>query len=108
MVPSRHRHSGGIATGEDVLEVVESGVAVLTLNLPDRLNAMSGPMLDALLAALTRLAEDPEVGVVVLTGAGRGFCAGGDVKAMAAGAEFGGTTRREKAQGLWSRRDGSR
>ena len=108
MVPSRHRHSGGIATGEDVLEVVESGVAVLTLNRPDRLNAMSGPMLDALLAALPRLAEDPEVGVVVLTGAGRGFCAGGDVKAMAEGREFGGTTLEEKAQALRSRMDVSR
>src|SRR5437867_10510047 len=108
MVPSRHRHSGGIAMSEDVLEVVESGVAVLTLNRPDRLDAMSGPMLDALLAALTRLAEDPEVGVVVLTGAGRGFCAGGDVKAMAEGREFGGTTLEEKAQALRSRMDVSR
>src|SRR6266852_4855804 len=87
-VPSRHQHSGGIAMSEDVLEVVADGVAVLTLNRPDRLNAMSGPMLDALLAALPRLAEDPEVGVVVLTGAGRGFCAGGDVKAMAEGREL--------------------
>ena len=41
---------------KDVLEVVADGVAVLTLNRPDRLNAMSGPMLDALLAALPRLA----------------------------------------------------
>src|SRR3989441_11417798 len=64
---------------------------------------MSGPMLDALLAALPRLAEDPEVGVVVLTGAGRGFCAGGDVKAMAEGREFGGTTLEEKAQALRAR-----
>jgi len=93
---------------EDVLEVVEDGVAVLTLNRPDRLNAMSGPMLDALLAALPRLAEDPQVGVVVLTGAGRGFCAGGDVKAMAEGREFGGTTLEEKAQALRSRMEVSR
>jgi len=71
---------------EDVLETVKDGVAVLTLNRPERLNAMSGPMLDTLLEALPRLAEDPGVGVVVLTGAGRGFCAGGDVKAMAEGA----------------------
>ena len=93
---------------EDVLEVVEDGVAVLTLNRPDRLNAMSGPMLDALLAALPRLAEDPQVGVVVLTGAGRGFCAGGDVKAMAEGREFGGTTLEEKAQALRARMEVSR
>src|SRR2546426_12560675 len=108
MVPSRHRHSGGIAMSKDVLEVVADGVAVLTLNRPDRLNAMSGPMLDALLAALPRLAEDPEVGVVVLTGAGRGFCAGGDVKAMAEGRGVGGTPPAEEAQALRSRMDVSR
>ena len=54
----------------DLIENVKDGVAVLTLNRPDRLNAMSRPMLDALLEALPRLAEDPAVGVVVLTGAG--------------------------------------
>src|SRR5215831_1118419 len=67
----------------DLLETIKDGVAVLTMNRPDRLNALSGPMLDAMLEALHRLAEDNEVGAVVLTGAGRGFCAGGDVKAMA-------------------------
>src|SRR6059036_4260002 len=108
MVPSRHRHSGGIAMSKDVLEVVKDGVAVLTLNRPDRLNAMSGPMLDAMLEALPRLADDSDVGVVVLTGAGRGFCAGGDVKAMAEGREFGGTTLEEKAQALRSRMEVSR
>jgi len=94
--------------GQDLLEVVKDGVAVLTLNRPDRLNAMSGPMLDAMLEALPRLADDPEVGVVVLTGAGRGFCAGGDVKAMAEGREFGGTTLEEKAQALRSQMEASR
>src|SRR5262249_48647961 len=108
MVPSRHRHSGRIAMAEDVLETVKDGVAKLTLNRPDRLNAMSGPMLDTLLEALPRLAEDPAVGVVVLSGAGRGFCAGGDVKAMAEGREFGGTTLEEKAQALRSRMEVSR
>ena len=92
----------------DLIENVKDGVAVLTLNRPDRLNAMSRPMLDALLEALPRLAEDPEVGVVVLTGAGRGFCAGGDVKAMAEGNELGGQTMEEKAQALRSRMETSR
>jgi len=92
----------------DLIEQVKDGVAVLTLNRPDRLNAMSRPMLDALLEALPRLAEDPEVGVVVLTGAGRGFCAGGDVKAMAEGTELGGQTMEEKAQALRSRMETSR
>ncbi len=92
----------------DLLEVVKDGVAVLTLNRPERLNAMSRPMLDALLEALPRLAEDPAVGAVVLTGAGRGFCAGGDVKAMAEGQELGGDTLEEKAQALRSRMETSR
>ena len=84
---------------EDLLETIKDGVAVLTLNRPERLNALSGSMLTALLEALSRLAADPDVGVVVLTGAGRGFCAGGDVKAMAEGREFTGTFE-EKAQSL--------
>jgi 2-(1,2-epoxy-1,2-dihydrophenyl)acetyl-CoA isomerase len=92
----------------DLLETVKDGVAVLTLNRPDRLNAMSRPMLDALLEALPRLADDPGVGVVVLTGAGRGFCAGGDVKAMAEGNELGGQTMEEKAQALRARMEASR
>jgi len=93
---------------QDLLESVKDGVATLTLNRPDRLNAMSGPMLDALLEALARLADDAGVGVVVLTGAGRGFCAGGDVKAMAEGREFGGDTLEEKAQGLRAKMEVSR
>jgi 2-(1,2-epoxy-1,2-dihydrophenyl)acetyl-CoA isomerase len=92
----------------DLLEAIKDGVAVLTLNRPERLNAMSRPMLDALLEALPRLAEDPEVGAVVLTGAGRGFCAGGDVKAMAEGQELGGNTLEEKAQALRGRMEVSR
>src|SRR5436309_8660189 len=92
----------------DLLENVKDGVAVLTLNRPDRLNAMSGPMLDALLEALPRLAADAAVGVVVLTGAGRGFCAGGDVKAMAEGREFAETGLEEKAHGLRSKMEVSR
>lgn len=92
----------------DLLETVEDGVAVLTMNRPDRLNALSRTMLDAMLEALARLAEDASVGVVVLTGAGRGFCAGGDVKAMAEGAEAMGVTLEERAQALRSRMETSR
>jgi len=92
----------------ELLESITDGVAVLTMNRPERLNALSGPMLDAMLEALHRLAEDGQVGTVILTGAGRGFCAGGDVKAMAEGTEFGGTTMEEKAQALRSRMETSR
>jgi 2-(1,2-epoxy-1,2-dihydrophenyl)acetyl-CoA isomerase len=70
-------------SGTDLIEHRENGVLTLTLNRPDRLNAFSPAMLDGLLAALQRAGSDPEVGAVVLTGAGRGFCAGGDVKGMA-------------------------
>ena len=69
----------------ELLESVSERVATLTLNRPDRLNALSSPMLDGLLEALPRLAADADIAVVVLTGAGRGFCAGGDVKSMAEG-----------------------
>jgi 2-(1,2-epoxy-1,2-dihydrophenyl)acetyl-CoA isomerase len=66
----------------DLLETTEGGIAWLTLNRPDRLNALSPAMLTGLGEALQRLSEDPDVGAVVITGAGRGFCAGGDVKTM--------------------------
>ena len=92
----------------DLLETVKDGVALLTLNRPDRLNAMSGPMLDGLLEALPRLAAAPDVGVIVLTGAGRGFCAGGDVKAMAEGREMAGETLEDRAAGLRTRMEVSR
>jgi len=93
---------------EDLLEVAKDGVAILTMNRPDRLNALSHRMLEAMLEALSRLGEDPGIGVVILTGAGRAFCAGGDVKAMAEGREFGDETLEEKAQALRSRMEVSR
>jgi 2-(1,2-epoxy-1,2-dihydrophenyl)acetyl-CoA isomerase len=66
----------------DLLETIEDGIAWLTLNRPDRLNAFSPAMLHGLGEALQRLNEDTGVGAIVITGAGRGFCAGGDVKTM--------------------------
>lgn len=68
------------------------GVLTLTLNRPERLNAISGPMLAALSAELDRANSDPEIRVVVLTGAGRGFCAGLDLKARADGDDMSGAT----------------
>ncbi len=68
----------------DLIESVAAGIATFTLNRPDRLNALSAEMLDGLIAALQRVAVDPAIAAVILTGAGRAFCAGGDVKAMAA------------------------
>jgi 2-(1,2-epoxy-1,2-dihydrophenyl)acetyl-CoA isomerase len=75
---------GKIDTGtDDLLAHVEGGVAVLTMNRPDRRNALSPAMLEALASMLARAERDEEIGCVVLTGAGGAFCAGGDVKAMA-------------------------
>jgi len=93
---------------QDLLEEVTDGVAVLTMNRPDRLNALSRPMLAAMLEALPRLAASADVGVVVLTGSGRAFCAGGDVKAMAEGREAEGTTLEERAQALRANMEVSR
>lgn len=61
------------------------GVALVTLNRPDRLNAMNTELMTALCEVLAEAANDHAVRCVVLTGTGRAFCAGGDVKAMATG-----------------------
>jgi 2-(1,2-epoxy-1,2-dihydrophenyl)acetyl-CoA isomerase len=75
-----------IETGTtDLLARVEDGVAVLTMNRPERRNAFSTAMVEALAAALAAAEADDDVACVVLTGAGGAFCAGGDVKAMAEG-----------------------
>jgi 2-(1,2-epoxy-1,2-dihydrophenyl)acetyl-CoA isomerase len=71
----------------ELIENIDDGVATLTFNRPERLNALSTPIMEGLLRGLPRLAGDPAVKVVVLTGAGRAFCAGGDVKSMAEGGE---------------------
>jgi 2-(1,2-epoxy-1,2-dihydrophenyl)acetyl-CoA isomerase len=68
---------------EVLLQSIEDGVLTLTMNRPDRLNALSWEMCDRLIHALASAADDRAVGAVVLTGAGRAFCAGGDVKSMA-------------------------
>ena len=69
------------------------GVATLTLNRPDKHNAMSAVMLDELTQAAAVLAADEAVRVVVLTGAGKSFCAGGDLGWMAAQREMDRATR---------------
>jgi 2-(1,2-epoxy-1,2-dihydrophenyl)acetyl-CoA isomerase len=79
-----------IDTGtEDLLAVVDDGVATLTMNRPQRRNAMSGAMNEALARTLAEVEVADDVGCVVLTGAGGAFCAGGDVKGMASGGDAG-------------------
>ena len=74
-----------IDTGtEDLLANLDEGVLTLTLNRPEARNAMSGEMTAALARQLADAELNTKVRCVVLTGAGKGFCAGGDVKGMAA------------------------
>jgi len=65
-----------------LLYEVKDGIAILTLNRPERMNALGDTLREDLLDAITRTAADPEVRVVIVTGSGKAFCAGGDVKAM--------------------------
>ena len=74
----------------DLLYDVSNHIATITLNRPDRLNAISGPMLESFSRALRDADADPDVRVIILTGAGRGFCAGLDLKDLAAGSGIGG------------------
>lgn len=74
----------------EVLVEKQGGIGILTLNRPDRLNAISVPMLEQLSRQLLELDADREVRVIVLTGAGRGFCSGLDLQDAAAGSGIGG------------------
>ena len=68
---------------EDLKISVEDKVATFTFNRPDKFNALSGKLIQSAKDHLQEFAVDPAVGVIVLTGAGRAFCAGGDVSTMA-------------------------
>src|SRR5688572_21529517 len=63
-----------------LVEKVEDGVAVVTLNRPEVLNALSSGLSRELDHALTSFEEDPDVRVIIITGAGRAFSAGADIK----------------------------
>lgn len=76
------RQQGEAESSDFVLVERAEGAAVVTLNEPDRLNVLSAALCVQLKAALEELVADPNVRVVTLTGAGRGFSAGGDFKMM--------------------------
>jgi enoyl-CoA hydratase/carnithine racemase len=65
-----------------LLYEAKDGIATLTLNRPERMNALGDTLREDFLDAITRTALDPDVRVMIVTGAGKAFCAGGDVKAM--------------------------
>ncbi|WP_439817170.1 enoyl-CoA hydratase-related protein [Zavarzinia sp. CC-PAN008] len=71
-----------MTTYETLLVERDGPLAIVTLNRPDRLNAMSGAMMKDLPAAFDALMADAEVRAILLTGAGRGFCSGADLKDM--------------------------
>jgi 2-(1,2-epoxy-1,2-dihydrophenyl)acetyl-CoA isomerase len=70
---------------EIVLQDLDHGLLTITMNRPDRRNALNPDMTRALVEAARRAQDDPEVRAVLLKGAGGTFCVGGDVKSMAAG-----------------------
>lgn len=75
------------ATAPVLLESVQYGIALLVMNRPDRMNALNNDLAAALFGSLQKIAKDDSVRVVVLTGAGRAFCAGGDLGVIGKGRE---------------------
>src|SRR5262249_38606529 len=65
-----------------ILTSVSGRVGTLTFNRPDKLNALSPALIAQSIEVLTQWGRDPEIGAIVVTGAGRAFCAGGDVSSM--------------------------
>ncbi|UOY01869.1 enoyl-CoA hydratase/isomerase family protein [Blastococcus sp. PRF04-17] len=70
-------------SGEVLLEV-DGGVAIVTLNAPDRRNALNAPMADELIATFDEVDAKPEIGALVIRAEGKSFCAGGDVAMLTA------------------------
>ena len=70
---------------QTVLYATDGPVATVTLNRPERLNAMNRELMSAAVEALEKAASDPAIRVLILTGAGKGFCAGGDLAGFAGG-----------------------
>ncbi len=82
-------------TGPVLLEAKHDGVATLVMNRPERLNALNNELAVAVNEALGRIAADEAIRVVVITGAGRAFCAGGDLGSIAKGRQSGATRELE-------------
>ena len=64
---------------QNIIVGEREGIAMITLNRPDKLNALHDQMVEELISAIGAIEEDQNVRVLVITGAGRAFCAGGDV-----------------------------
>ncbi|HEY1708471.1 MAG TPA: enoyl-CoA hydratase [Rhizomicrobium sp.] len=83
----------------DVLYDVKNRIATVTLNRPDRLNAYNDRMAQSIRFAVADAARDPEVRVIVLTGAGRGFCAGADMDVLQGVMQQGGERQASRGEG---------
>ncbi|MEY4391689.1 MAG: hypothetical protein RLZZ544_398, partial [Actinomycetota bacterium] len=64
---------------QDITLDIADGIATITLNRPDKLNAFTGKMMHEIIDAFDRTDADDDVKVVIVTGAGKGFCAGADL-----------------------------
>ena len=80
---------------EVLLETRHGGIVSLVMNRPEKLNALNNELATALIDTFTRLEEDSTVHVVLLSGAGRAFCAGGDLSVIGKGRESGETKHLE-------------
>ncbi|MDG2070212.1 MAG: enoyl-CoA hydratase-related protein, partial [Pseudomonadales bacterium] len=98
-----------IDTGtESLLCDVEDSVATITMNRPEARNAMDSEMMPAMATVLSALELDNDVRCIVVTGAGKGFCAGGDVKAMASRGDAKSGPVNTIDQGIHAQRDSQR
>jgi enoyl-CoA hydratase/carnithine racemase len=79
---------------ETILYDVQDGVATLTINRPDQFNGMTVRMVNETYRCLTAAAADPGIRILVMTGAGRAFCPGADLKGTASGASDGATNEK--------------
>jgi enoyl-CoA hydratase/carnithine racemase len=106
MTTPETRGPGTGSSSDEVLVDVDDPVAVITLNRPERLNALTYSMLRDLRRAVDAAAADPAVVGIVITGAGRGFCSGLDAEVLRATTERGSAGRSDAASSTEGAGDG--
>ena len=74
-----------MSEAKEVIYVVENSVAWLRLNRPEQMNAMTNGLMQGISAGIDNVREDPSIRALVITGEGRGFCAGADLNQVAQG-----------------------
>ena len=99
-VPQQMSGSDGASEDAVLYEATPTGVAILTFNRPDRLNAWGPDIAAAFYAGIDRAEQDPAIRVIVLTGRGRGFCAGAYLGAPGSADKVGETMEKSKQTSL--------